>query len=106
MGRDSEALCMSCRERHYLGECGANNWLDGAASVEEWDRQAAENPDAATLHCNQLYRRFLVEHAGHDIKTFSSDSISEDEPGLLRFDGSGGHLYADVRGFKEINEAI
>lgn len=85
MGRSSYSFCHDCRTYQENGYGSSGTWMDFAATVEEFDAAAAEQPadvvcisidpaDAplrkrADLEKNQNYRNFLVRHAGHNIET-------------------------------------
>ncbi len=102
MGRDSEAVCLDCKERHYLGYGSCLTWFDQAESIEDWDAQAKAEPNAATLHKNQLFRRFLEKHDGHKFLTWSSDWCSVSN-GRLLLDHDDSQL-ADLTGFSYTDE--
>lgn len=101
MGRDSYAVCNTCKEVHYLGYGSCTTWYDQAQTVSQWDDGAKANPDAANLWKNLLYRTFLQVHEAHDIFTYSSDWISEKDEELYHdYDCT---LFRSIKGFKHID---
>lgn len=102
MGRDSEAVCLDCKERHYLGYGSYSTWFDRARSLSEWNAEAEARPEAATLFKNLLFRQFLEKHAQHRFLVFSSDWCSVRNECL--FSDYDDQQLADLTGFSWFDE--
>ncbi len=70
MGCGYEMACWDCGVRQDVGYGSHCTWLD-AASLEEFDLLAAEEPEYATREKNVSIRDFLLRHHGHRCEAIS-----------------------------------
>jgi hypothetical protein len=76
MGRDQSISCIDCKKTYYCGYGSYTSWVF-AESISEFIKEAGDEPrafsDGELREKNMILLRVLVEHAGHNVKTWSSD---------------------------------
>jgi hypothetical protein len=104
MGRNSNVACVDCREAYSIGYGSSTTWLDHVDTVAAFD--AIEG--SSNQQKNRAWRRFLVEHQGHDFVRWADDYATEEADGrVMQYAvmGEGDTLICNVAGFRRFADA-